>query len=241
MRQRRRGQADLLYRKQADTFFLAVTVDAPEPTPDEASDYLGVDLGVITLAATSDGALLNHAAGSKRAHSNQLRARSVRFRRKLQTKENKVGQAAVEEAQRPRTALCQAREPLFVQGQCADGARHCARECACEDLQGIGERISTKRTVAKRRRRVLHRWAFGPLRTCIAYKARLAGGPVVYVHPASTSQTCSRCGHCARATRTSHAKFRCVACGVSAPADLHAAEHSRRAAVIPPDAAALAG
>jgi putative transposase len=37
--ERIRGQADLLYR--TGTFFLAVTVDAPEPTPDEASDYLG--------------------------------------------------------------------------------------------------------------------------------------------------------------------------------------------------------
>lgn len=48
MLSRKRGQADLLYRN--GTFFLAVTVDAPEPTPDEASDVLGVDLGIITLA-----------------------------------------------------------------------------------------------------------------------------------------------------------------------------------------------
>lgn len=40
-----RGQADLLYRK--GTFYLACTVDAPEPTPDETSEYLGVDLGVL--------------------------------------------------------------------------------------------------------------------------------------------------------------------------------------------------
>jgi predicted transposase len=40
-----RGQADLLYRK--GTFYLACTVDAPEPTPDETSEYLGIDLGVL--------------------------------------------------------------------------------------------------------------------------------------------------------------------------------------------------
>lgn len=34
MLQRTRGQADLLYRN--DTFFLAITVDAPEPTPADA-------------------------------------------------------------------------------------------------------------------------------------------------------------------------------------------------------------
>src|SRR5260370_31752289 len=38
MMQRRRGQGDLLYRKSSNTFFLAVTVDAPEPMPDEPND-----------------------------------------------------------------------------------------------------------------------------------------------------------------------------------------------------------
>jgi predicted transposase len=84
MLQRTRGQCDLLFRKRSNTFFLAITVDAPEPAPDEASDYLGVDLGVITLAATSDGEFLNHSTGPKHAHLNQARARYSRFRQKLQ-------------------------------------------------------------------------------------------------------------------------------------------------------------
>jgi putative transposase len=83
---RKRGQADLLYRKSSDTFLLAVTVDAPEPEPGEPqpADYLGVDLGIITLAATSDGEFLNHSTGPKHAHINQVRARYSRFRTKLQ-------------------------------------------------------------------------------------------------------------------------------------------------------------
>src|SRR5262249_8034252 len=50
----------------------------------------------------------------------------------------------------------------------------------------------------------------------IAYKAALAGVPVVYVNPASTSQTCSRCRHCEMANRTSQSKFLCRSCGFSA-------------------------
>jgi len=57
--ERIRGQPDLLYRQRTDTFCLAVTVDAPEPTPHDADDFLGVDPGVVMLAATSDGELLN--------------------------------------------------------------------------------------------------------------------------------------------------------------------------------------
>jgi putative transposase len=53
MLQRTRGQADVLYRN--NTFLLAITVDAPEPTPRDADDFLGVDLGIIQLATPSDG------------------------------------------------------------------------------------------------------------------------------------------------------------------------------------------
>ena len=79
------------------------------------------------------------------------------------------------------------------------------------------------------------------LRAFIAYKATLAGVRVAYVNPAYTSQTCSRCGHCEKANRRSQARFLCVQCGYACHADLNAAENIRRAAVIPPDAALLAG
>src|SRR5229473_633810 len=39
---RMKGQADLLYR--GATFYLAVTLDVPEPPPDQPQDTLGVDL-----------------------------------------------------------------------------------------------------------------------------------------------------------------------------------------------------
>ena len=50
---RRQGQADLVYRD--GTFYLYVTVDAPEPPVQEVPDYLGPDLGIVDLAVDSDG------------------------------------------------------------------------------------------------------------------------------------------------------------------------------------------
>jgi len=236
MLQRRRGQCDLLYRTCTDTFFLAVTVDAPEPTPDEASDYLGVDLGVITLAATSDGEFLNHSTGPKHAHLNEVRARYSRFRQKLQ----KQGTKSSKRLLKKRSG----RERRFAKdvNHClskaiVQAAKGTGRGIALEDLTHIRSRV----TGSKRQRRVLHSWAFGQLRAFIAYKAALAGVPVAYVNPAYTSQTCSRCGHCEKAIRVSQARFLCKSCGFSAHADLNAAENIRWAAVILPDAAPLAG
>jgi putative transposase len=82
-----RGQADLLFRN--GTFFLSCTVDALEPTLDEVSGYLGVDLGIINIAATSDGEVLNDSSGPKHAHVNIVRARYSRMRTKLQKKGTK--------------------------------------------------------------------------------------------------------------------------------------------------------
>jgi putative transposase len=86
-----RGQCDLLYRD--GTFYLAGTVDAPEPTPDEVSEYLGVDLGIINIATTSDGEIVDQGqagqAGCIHAHLNTVRARYARLRAKLQKKRTK--------------------------------------------------------------------------------------------------------------------------------------------------------
>jgi len=243
MLQRKCGQADLLYRN--DTFFLAITVDAPEPTPTDTDDFLGVDLGIIQLATTSDGEFLNYSAGPKHSHMNQVRARYSRFRAKLQKKVTKSAKRLLSKRS--------GREKRFAKdvNHClskaiVQTAKGTSRGIALEDLQGIRERAG--KTVTKRHRRMLHSWGFFQLRAFIAYKAALAGVRVVYVNPAYTSQTCSACGHCEKANRKSQSKFLCTSCGFSAHADVNAAVNIRqsaiacsRAAVIPPDAAALAG
>ena len=98
-----RGQADLLYRN--DTFYLACTVDAPEPTPNEPDEYLGVDLGIINLAATSDGEFVNHGQGCVHAHVNTVRARYVAIPSEAPEEAVQERQAAAQTAQRQGTAL----------------------------------------------------------------------------------------------------------------------------------------
>ena len=233
-----RGQADLLYRK--GVFYLTVTLDVPEPTPTEPEDFLGVDLGIITLAATSDGEFLNHSTGTKNAHINEVRARYSRFRQKLQKKGTKNAKRLLKKRS--------GKEHRFVKdvNHClsksiVQTAKDTSRGIALEDLNGIRERIRAKGTATKHHRRVLHSWSFAQLRSFIDYKERMAGVPVVFVDPAYTSQMCSHCGHCEKANRKSQAKFLCVSCGFSAHADLNAAANIRRAAVMQPYAVPLAG
>ena len=135
--QRTRGQCDLFYRKRSNTFFLTITVDVPEPTSNKTNDYLGVDLGIITLAATSDGEFLNHSTGPKHAHINQVRARYSRFRRKLQ----KNGTKSCKRLLRKRSG----RERRFSRD-----VNHCLSKAIVQTAKGTrrGSRSKTSSTSA---------------------------------------------------------------------------------------------
>ncbi|MER7200002.1 transposase [Streptomyces sp. CB01635] len=96
-----------------------------------------------------------------------------------------------------------------------------ARGIALETLTGIRERARLR----KPQRATLHSWPFAQLGSFIAYKAKRAGVPVIYVDPAYTSQQCSQCHHTARGNRPSQAVFSCRVCGFVEHAD-HNASHN---------------
>ncbi len=79
---------------------------------------------------------------------------------------------------------------------------------------------------SKTERRRTNNWAFYQLRIFVNYKAAIAGVPVVFVPPAYTSQTCSRCRHVHPEKGKSYRngkKFKCGHCGFEHDADINAA------------------
>ena len=87
-----RGQVDLIYRD--DTFYLGVVVDVPESPPLPPDDWLGVDLGIVNLAADSDGKI--YSGGPV----NGLRKRQAKLRRRLQTKGTKAAKRLLKKRRR---------------------------------------------------------------------------------------------------------------------------------------------
>ncbi|MEV0224006.1 transposase [Streptomyces sp. NPDC050704] len=79
--------------------------------------------------------------------------------------------------------------------------------------------IRGRARLRKPQRVTLHSWSFHQLGAFIAYKAKRAGVPVVYVDPAYTSRECSRCHHIEKANRPSQAVFVCRSCGFAEHAD----------------------
>jgi len=218
-----KGQADLLYRN--GTFYLAVTLDVPEPMPDEVTGTLGVDLGIISLATDSEGETFSGQAVEK------TRQRFHTLRQHLQKR-------GTQSARRHLKKLS-GREKRFrkntnhiISKRIVQKAKAHHQGIALEDLRHI--RTRTERTVRKSQRAKHSSWSFWQLRFFLSYKAALAGVPLHTVDPAYTSRTCSVCGHCEKANRKSQACFVCQQCSHTDNADRNAAINISRAPVMVP-------
>lgn len=203
----RHGESDLVYRD--GMWFLYATLELPEaPLNAEPSGWLGVDLGIVNIATTSDGVVM---AGRG---LNRHRRRQQELRAKLQAKGTKSAKRLLKKRAR-KEARHATDVNHCISKQIVAEAQRTGRGIALEDLRGIRERARFR----KPQRATLHSWAFHQLGGFVAYKARRAGVPVVHVNPAYTSQECAECHHVDKRNRPSQAVFACRSCGVVAHAD----------------------
>jgi putative transposase len=204
-----KGEADLIFRNKK--WFLNVTIDIPEEKEIQATGWLGVDLGVKTIAHTSDGTQFSG------AHINRLRHRYRRIRAQAQAKGTRSSRKFLARRRRKESRFARNLNHCISKNIVAV-AKRTNRGIAVEDLTNIRSRIRATR----KQRAVLHSWSFAQLKGMIQYKARLAGVPYTEVDPRNSSRECSQCGHVAKANRKTRADFRCVSCGHSEDADANA-------------------
>jgi len=203
----RRGESDLVFRD--GMWFLHAAVELPEAALNsEPSGWLGVDLGIVNIATTSDGTLM---AGRG---LNRHRKRQQDLRAKLQAKGTKSAKRLLKKRWRKESRHATDVNHCIAKRIVAE-AQRTGRGIALEDLRGIRERARFRRP----QRATLHPWAFHQVGGFFVYKARYAGVPVVHVNPAYTSQECAECHYVDKRNRPSRAVFVCRSCGVVAHAD----------------------
>ena len=214
-----KGQVDLVYR--GGKFFLYATVDLPDKAPIEVKDFLGIDLGIVNLATDSDGNTSSGEAVEK------VRRRRHESRRSYQKTGTKSARRRLKRLAR-REANYRRNENHRIANALVGLAKDTGRGIGLEDLRHI-----RLRTTVRVRDRAKHSgWAFAQLQAFVAYKAGLAGVPVVFVDARNTSRTCSACGHCEKANRKSQAEFVCLHCHFSENADRNAARNVRARAIV---------
>lgn len=203
-------------------WYLYAACEVEEPTPADTPDALGVDLGIVTLATDSDGTAYTG------QQVEQVRQRYQRRRNQLQrvgTKSAKRRLKKLAGKQRRFQTVTNHR----ISKQLVATAQRTTRAIAVEDLTGIRQRARVRGPEQRARH---SNWAFRQLREFLAYKAARAGVVVIAVDPHNTSRTCHACGYSDKRNRRSQARFCCVSCLHTAPADYNAALNIRDRAVV---------
>jgi len=205
-----RGQADLILVD--GIFYIGVVVEVTEEPQYKPQGVLGVDVGIKYLAVDSDGEVHT---GEK---LNATRERMDSLKTRLQSKGTKSAKRHLKKLSK-KTARFTKDTNHCISKRLVAKAKDTLRAIAIEELDGVRSRA----TVRKAQRRSLHTWSFYQLRQFLAYKAAIAGVPLILVDPRNTSRTCPSCGHVSKANRPTRDEFLCESCGFAGPADYIAA------------------
>jgi hypothetical protein len=130
------GECDLVHRDHR--WFLYATIEVAEPEPYQPDGFLGVDLGITTIAYDSDA---TRYAG---AQLNGYRRRQQRLRRRLQAKATQSAKRLLARRRR-REARHAANTNHIIAKTIVTEAARTGRGIAVEDLTGIRDRVRLRK------------------------------------------------------------------------------------------------
>lgn len=193
----------------------------------KAAEPVGIDVGIAQSVTLSSGEAIQYPRASAKE---ERRLRFFQRQAARRRKGSRRRQRSLDRVARIRARLANRRKDATHKLTTRLATSH--RGIAIEDLRLKNMTRSARGTAAEPGRnvaakaglnRALLANAHGDFRRMLAYKCERSGATLVAVNPAHTSQTCSRCGHCAPENRESQAVFVCVACGLQLNADHNAA------------------
>ena len=208
-------------------FQVEMEVGAPvHPAP--GAD-VGIDLGIATFAAFSDGTLhppLNayRRVEAKRSRMQRRLAGMVKYSSNWKKQQGRIAQLEI------RIANC--RHDFLHQLSTETSKNHAV--IVIEDLQVRNMSRSAKGSVEEPGRQVAQKaglnkaildQGWGTFRRMLEYKQDWGGGELLAVNPRYTSQECPECHHVSTLNRPQQALFSCVACGHTYHADIVAAKN----------------
>src|SRR5216683_2950431 len=206
------GAAKLWYDKSKKRFYLLVSleIESADPTPEQHTSVVGVDVGVRYLAVTSHtmGACSFYSGKGVVPKANHY----TRLRKRLQKKGTRSAtRRLVAISGRERRLKADAnhvvsqrivtQHPHSLMGleNLTDIREHTRRRTHKRKKNSKGvERVSIKQ---RKSNRVYSQWSFAELHTMIAYKALLADSMAIKVDAHYTSKACPVCGYISDANR----------------------------------------
>ena len=217
-------------RREGNHWAVALQTEREVDTPVHPSTRaIGIDLGITTFAALSDGTLyppLNayRRLQGKLAKAQQRAARQVTFSKnwqKCQTVIRRI-QATIARCRKDflhkfSTTISKNHAVIVVE---ALQIRHMSRS-AKGTVEAPGRNVAQKSGLNK----AILDQGWGMFRQMLEYKQTWLGGVVLTVNPRLTSQTCPQCGCVSALNRPQQALFSCIDCGYASHADVNAAQN----------------
>ena len=201
----------------------SVEVDCAEADGDRPA--VGLDMGVVHLATTSEG-----------SHIPNLDEDAIN--KKIRKSQRTLARAKRGSGRRRKTKALLARLLEKRTNRRKDRARKVSAWLArtygaivVEDLKirsmmksgkGTIDEPGTNVAVKSGLNRAIQGAGWRRLKVPLQYKCALNGSQLIEVNPRNTSRTCHECGHVAMESRRNES-FRCVSCGHEAHADVNAA------------------
>lgn len=214
-----------LLKRQNGTYYINIQLESQPELPIETDKVLGIDLGRIDIAVSSEG---DKYSGQ---HITKIRDHYANLRSVLQHKAAKGTRSSRRRCRELQKRLSgkerrfQAHQNHIISYQLIQKAKTQNQVIALEDLTGIRQRTNKlPRTKTERRRS--NSWSFYQLRQFLSYKCMKFGVKLVLVNPAYTSKTCHNCLHIHPVQGKSYRSgksFRCGHCGWHGDADLNGA------------------
>lgn len=201
-------EAELI--RKGKRWFFNLVLNLPDMEFKKEGNVFAVDVGENNLATTSNGTI--HGGGKLRHKRDKFLAR----RAKLQSNGSRSAKRCLKRVSGRERRHVKETNHIVSKSIVKEAIESGAKVIVLEDLTNIRKRIKGNKRIRSR----LHRWSWYELQQFVEYKAQAQGIKVVYVNPAYTSQTCSKCD--CLGSRHKHL-FKCSNCGSSQHSDCNAA------------------
>lgn len=208
------------------SFQVEMDIDAPVHP---ATASVGIDLGIATFAAFSDGILhpplhAYRTAEKKKARMQRRLAGMVKYsahwkkqQRRIAKLESRTAHCRHDFLHKLSTETSKNHAVIVVENLQVRNMSRSARGTVDEPGKNVAQKSGLNKSILDQ--------GWGMFRRMLDYKQAWRGGEVIAVNPRSTSQTCPECGHVSKANRLQQALFSCVACGYTYHADVVAARN----------------
>ncbi len=218
---------------------LQTETEIPEPVA-LTRPVIGLDLGVVSFATTSDGTRIHPdpdgVEALKRAEKKLVReqrklsrkyrkgSKSHNFRKqklRVAKTHEKISNMRLDFLHKISTSIGETQAVVFVEDLKIRNMTRSARSIRENPGRKVRQKSGLNRSILSR--------GWGTFLSFLEYKLSRRGGCLVRVDPRNTSRTCFVCGHVSPENRKTQEAFVCVACGHAENADANAARNILRA------------